>query len=646
MAFIALLVLRLRVAALVLVCAALASCGGGGGGGGSVDPTARQSVGAAGGSISSPDGTLTLTIPAGALGQDTEITITEVSSVNVPNHLKPLEADRVFKLGPDGLQFAQPATAVIDLAAGNAIAVMLIDSGGTVEYATGQQVDVGAAGRKLSGGIAHFSHLVAKTVDGLTLEFTVDKRQLQVSQTLQGDATLAGTAASNAGGDAGCDIEPSQSTVLRRTSVWDSCSMLTFFPGTPAEASVGALWECLAPGNEVVRAEFFLNDFATLLPWRMESLDPLMDAFKITAAIDIVCTAGPGGPGIATGVTPLPFATGPDGLLIRRGAFAGQSGLLAFIATLQGMVVMDLLTDLSAINLTTGGPQGGLGTHLLGVQPIRAANGVSAVVGTSTSAGYLRNWLNGGWGFTQAGTYAYIDADNAGGRLDAEEMITVAPARGIEFVRYDGAAGFFTWIPGLSLSSSAFSGTLRSAALPSSRAGSPALVLSAGTDGGTTSSVWAHPRQAGQPAVRLFSFPGGDARRLRCSEEAASPSSQPICIVTEHGTAKVHLFRYDPANPLALPTVQELSVGAGPLGVQFGSRVDGKPVAVVSNFLRGSVNVIDFDANGDVTANTTVALPAGCTSSAHAAPFAEQGRDYIAGTCPDPRSYFKAARSF
>ena len=81
-----------RLAAALLAAAVLASCGGGGGD--SVGPIARKSVGAAGGSLSSPDGTLTLTIPAGALGNETEITITEVSTGNVPAHLKPIGAAR------------------------------------------------------------------------------------------------------------------------------------------------------------------------------------------------------------------------------------------------------------------------------------------------------------------------------------------------------------------------------------------------------------------------------------------------------------------------------------------------------------------------------------------------------------------------
>jgi hypothetical protein len=59
-------------------------------------PTARADIGAEGGSLTSLDGTMTLTVPAGALDNTTEITITEVPADQVPDHLKAIEADRIF----------------------------------------------------------------------------------------------------------------------------------------------------------------------------------------------------------------------------------------------------------------------------------------------------------------------------------------------------------------------------------------------------------------------------------------------------------------------------------------------------------------------------------------------------------------------
>ena len=54
-----------------------------------------------GGSVTSSDGKMTLTIPAGALDEDTEITITPVET----------DAGTVYEFQPDGLVFNEPATA-------------------------------------------------------------------------------------------------------------------------------------------------------------------------------------------------------------------------------------------------------------------------------------------------------------------------------------------------------------------------------------------------------------------------------------------------------------------------------------------------------------------------------------------------------
>src|SRR5262245_51270609 len=71
----------------------LAGCGGGGGGGGTpdaavaVDAQAPPSVlvtVAAGGTVTSADGRLTLVVPPGAVSADTQVSITATAAANVP----------------------------------------------------------------------------------------------------------------------------------------------------------------------------------------------------------------------------------------------------------------------------------------------------------------------------------------------------------------------------------------------------------------------------------------------------------------------------------------------------------------------------------------------------------------------------------
>lgn len=65
----------------------------------------RKVIGAGGGTVTTADGAVTLDIPAGALGQDTTITITP-SAASAPDLLP----GTLYAFGPDGTVFAEPAT--------------------------------------------------------------------------------------------------------------------------------------------------------------------------------------------------------------------------------------------------------------------------------------------------------------------------------------------------------------------------------------------------------------------------------------------------------------------------------------------------------------------------------------------------------
>jgi hypothetical protein len=68
----------------------------------------RQTVGVAGGTVADPEGRVSLTIPAGALGADVAITIDETTSP--PTGAVP---GAFFEFGPSGTQFALPVTMTV-----------------------------------------------------------------------------------------------------------------------------------------------------------------------------------------------------------------------------------------------------------------------------------------------------------------------------------------------------------------------------------------------------------------------------------------------------------------------------------------------------------------------------------------------------
>ena len=72
-----------------------------------------------GGSVPSPDGLLTLTIPPNALDEDTYIDIGVVAPSDYPDELAGMQlAGKVYSLEPDGLQLNSPATVEIEMTEG------------------------------------------------------------------------------------------------------------------------------------------------------------------------------------------------------------------------------------------------------------------------------------------------------------------------------------------------------------------------------------------------------------------------------------------------------------------------------------------------------------------------------------------------
>jgi hypothetical protein len=112
----------------------------------------------AGGLVASPSGSGKLTVPAGALAADTELTLA----------VQPAEAGTaasVYEFGPDGTQFLVPCT--LELAFTGEVpsgkkAVLAVEEGGTWTEIPGSAL----AGGKVTGNIDHFSRFTIIFVNG------------------------------------------------------------------------------------------------------------------------------------------------------------------------------------------------------------------------------------------------------------------------------------------------------------------------------------------------------------------------------------------------------------------------------------------------------------------------------------------------
>ena len=103
----------------VLLCSCLlliSACGGSSSGGDDNantepdDTVASASIGSEGGSLSSTDGKLTLTLPEGAVAADTEISITAIDASSLPAAFAGKEVIGAYELAPSGTVFTEPVS--------------------------------------------------------------------------------------------------------------------------------------------------------------------------------------------------------------------------------------------------------------------------------------------------------------------------------------------------------------------------------------------------------------------------------------------------------------------------------------------------------------------------------------------------------
>ncbi len=143
------------------------------------DNTTSSAVTAsAGGSITSADAKLELTIPAGALAADTEIAINLFGDAQLPEALDGLAGDiTAYDLGPDGTTFSAPVEISFDMpgsvtSSGGTVStsagLLYAESEGTVEAMANttfvQDEDDPTSGR-LTGEMSHFSSAVFSAAD-------------------------------------------------------------------------------------------------------------------------------------------------------------------------------------------------------------------------------------------------------------------------------------------------------------------------------------------------------------------------------------------------------------------------------------------------------------------------------------------------
>jgi len=152
----------------LLVGALLISCGDDNPSSPTDDPpenpnTVSQDIGSDGGEITSSDGKLTLTIPAGALGNTETITIEEISPDELGSEFADIETEAAWELGPDGLEFDMPVTAAYQVEPNDEGNPLEVTMPGLLTETDGTAIALDSLvfeGETLTGTLDHFSALV------------------------------------------------------------------------------------------------------------------------------------------------------------------------------------------------------------------------------------------------------------------------------------------------------------------------------------------------------------------------------------------------------------------------------------------------------------------------------------------------------
>ena len=145
------------------------ACGGGGdtAGGGVAAGFKITAIGPGGGTAVSADGFVQLLFPPGALDTTQDIRITRLEAADLSVEMALLNPDGIYSFEPDGLAFNLPVTLSFDLGnptvstPGNIAAnlpVVLVESGGTIEYQGGGGFEITADSVLFEAPIEHFSN--------------------------------------------------------------------------------------------------------------------------------------------------------------------------------------------------------------------------------------------------------------------------------------------------------------------------------------------------------------------------------------------------------------------------------------------------------------------------------------------------------
>ncbi|MBW8012943.1 MAG: hypothetical protein FVQ83_17130 [Chloroflexi bacterium] len=281
-----------------------------------------------GGTLTSDDGKLTITIPSGALDEDTEISVALIPVEDLPQELLELAGeysgvdpeDSAYSLQPDGLEFSQPVSITLELIeleysededGIGILAPILLAQGndGAPEILDNMQIDVSLENETitLDGEINHFSWVVrTKSFLKAKLE-QIDPKFLDVGSFSMIETKIKNTAPNSFDyTQISASMFTSGPLEIQTTFPPNSSSVVLSYPSIlkPQESSFDreTIW-CTSAGTASYTMQINANEFDRT------SNNPVPHPIQFAIAASVICIAPTPTPMPTPSPTPAPSDT-------------------------------------------------------------------------------------------------------------------------------------------------------------------------------------------------------------------------------------------------------------------------------------------------------------------------------------------------
>lgn len=608
---------------------------------------ARQEVGAQGGTVTSRDGLVTLTVPAGALSTPTQITIEKLDPADLgpewEEYRSAGEIGAAYEFGPDGLTFASPATVSFRGESpgeqGDTITLVLkpilTSENGKVVPLDSLTVEVDTLTGMLvtSGQVSHFSPMVLFASAGSDVSLkaprtTVVGEWFKVTVVAPVSARFTDARLHHPTGEIvqrhytiseqeGRDIHELSlectTPGFHRYGIVLNAEYLT----TPLPAGADTLYRWPRVPLDCLPREIPLAAFHQLKLDNLEMLESLIRANEFwTRPFSSPLGSAPAmvGPSTAAG-------------RVVSAADGGAECPIIMVAAKGGVALANPCTGEVLKELPVAGSENFEAVELKAPLPDRHVLLMAGVGAYDCSL-----FDNGELGMCglRSGTYpdaVPISADDPGAGALAVRYPGVGSQ--IEFMRFRPDWGSFQWLPTfVTIPALDGAGVIRSAVAggaPAEEFAPPTEIIAVAAMNEGAAKLFHIDLSGATPQfTEVGELPGSDPRRLRCDLQAG------ICAVSDFSASRITILRW---NGSGLPTIAgSTEVGAlaqGPVGIDV---LDNRIVS--AGYDDNRYSLIEVDGSGNVVSVKTEELPAGCEKPGHAR-FLQDANNTVVVSCSE-----------